>query len=742
MNFRLLVFFVLISTWAAGQNERPKIGLTLAGGGAKGLAHIGILKALDSAGLRIDMITGTSMGSVIGSLYAVGYSGKEIEKIARSIDWSSMFSNRPQVEIVNMNEKKEFSNYALEVPFENRKAKLYSGFLEAEEVWLKFGELFYPVHEVKDFSKFSIPFQCIATDAATGKAIVLKDGEIVKAVRASMAIPGIFSAITINNQKLIDGGVVRNFPVRDAKNMGADYVIGVNLSTGPSSADEIKSYLDVLYQISFFKDADDFAQEKKLANLLIEPPVEGFSPASFGSTDSLITIGIETGNRYYPFFKKMADSLKAIYPLGVPKQNRLPAQTDVIIDEIVPVGLVALSNKDFERKLGLELGKSASPKTITQAVRKAFGSNNFRRLAFFIEPTEPGHAKLRCEVIEYPPTTIKVGLHYHSYSDIALITTIATRNFILNRSKSFVKVNWSDNGRVLVRHDQAFGKYERWGALLSFYHERFKFPIYQDGELESEYRSFYTSIDLRFYRLFGTTAMAGFGTAHEWLNFKPKITPTFTFTGGNDYWNSYLFYEKNSQDLKVFPRKGSYVDFKTGINYNQNSTYQYTVNGAVLGPDSLQTAFTAYEYIRLKAGKYIPLSRRLTLMAQTNNGVNFNYKQAFINFYSVGGINDFIRNQIPFVGLVENQVNTYSISTILVGFQFEPVTNFIATLRANAGVSGYVDKSWNELTRENFLTGYALSAGYRSAIGPVEISLLYNDVTYEFKGYVNLGFTF
>ncbi len=171
----LLLAFLATAFLSAAQSSRPKIGLTLSGGGAKGLSHIGILKAIDSAGLRIDVVTGTSMGSIIGSLYAAGYTGNQIEDIARNIDWATMFSNRPPIELINMNEKREYANYAVEIPFENGKAKLFSGFIEGEEIWLRFGELFYPVYPIKDFSKLPIPFACVATDASGNKTTVRFD---------------------------------------------------------------------------------------------------------------------------------------------------------------------------------------------------------------------------------------------------------------------------------------------------------------------------------------------------------------------------------------------------------------------------------------------------------------------------------------------------------------------------------------------------------------------------------------
>lgn len=735
----LILILTLVPVLAGAQPERPRIGLTLSGGGAKGLSHIGILKAIDSAGLKIDVVTGTSMGSIMGALYATGYSGNDIEGIARGIDWSTMFSNRPPIDLINMNEKREYANYALEIPFENGKAKFFSGFIEGEEIWLRFGELFYPVHTIRDFTKLPIPFACVATDAATGKAVVLKEGDLVKAVRSSMAIPSVFTAVPYNNTILIDGGVVRNFPVRDAKAMGADYVIGVNLSQGLLPADKLLTPVDMLYQIGFYKDADDFEKERSQCHLLIEPDLKDFTAASFGSADSLIRIGNETGKLYYPLFKKLADSLRAIYPDAVPVAKRLPRAESIILDGFELEGLKHTTQKDFEGKLGLRTGVTYSGVELSKAVRRAFGSGNYRRIAFFVIPRGPGHALLRCEVVENPPTTVKIGLHFHTYSNVALITTLSTRNLLFNRSKTFFKMNWSSNPRFLARHDQAFGKQQRWGGMVTAYYENFRYPVYRDFEQVYEYSSKYGYLDLRFYKLMGTTSLAGFGLAREQVRISPKITPAVSFNGNMDYWNAFFYFQRNSLDTKVFPRSGSYVDFQAGVVFNQKVDFVFESTNGSLASDSLGLPFQAYQQIRLKMGRYFPLGRRWSLIGQFNNGINFNYKEYYFNYFSVGGINDFIRNQVPFVGISENQVLTGSISSILGGLQYEPFSNLLVTLRANFGYYDFVSqetKDWR------ILSGYALSGGYRSPIGPIEISLMYGDQAKTFLGYVNVGFTF
>ncbi len=730
---------LLIPLTLAGQTSRPKVGLTLSGGGAKGLAHIGILKAIDSAGLKIDIVTGTSMGSIMGGLYAAGYTGKDIEYIARSIDWFRMFSNRPPIELINMNEKREYANYALEIPFENGKAKFFSGFIEGEEIWLRFGDLFYPVHDIKDFSKLSIPFACVATDAATGKPVVLNKGELTKAVRSSMAIPSVFTAVPYENTVLVDGGVVRNFPVREAKAMGADYVIGVNLSQGLLPADKLLTPIDMLYQIGFYKDAEDFERQVKQVNLLLEPALGDFSAASFGSADSIIRVGNETGKKFYPRFKKLADSLRALYPDAVPAKQRLPQAHEVILDGYDFDGLKHTNAKDFEGKLGLRRGTSYSGAELSKAVSRAYGSGNFRRIAFFVMPTTPGHATLRCEVVENPRTYLKVGLHFHTYSNVALITTLSTRNVLLNRSKTYAKLNWSTNPRVLIRHDQAFGQQQRWGSMISAYFEQFRFPVYQDFNQLYEYTSKYGYVDLRFYKLMGATELIGIGASRERLRLTPKVTPDESLVGDLDYWTTFFYFQRNNLDTKMFPRSGSYIDFQAGVVFNQKTNFIFSSSAGSINSDSLGLPFQAYEQLRVKVGKYIPLGRRWTLLLQSNNGVNFNYEDYYFNNYSVGGINDFIRNQIPFAGISENQVLTGSISTLLVGVQFEAFSNFVTTLRSNVGYYDYVGREPSEW---KLLSGYALSAGYRSPIGPIEISLMYGDQSKAFLGYVNVGFTF
>lgn len=737
MKHALGLFFLFITCSLAAQ---PKIGLTLSGGGAKGLAHIGILEAIDSAGLRIDCITGTSMGSIVGSLYAAGYSGKDIEKIARELDWSVLFSGKPSMRTVNIDEKTEFDNYAIEVPFQKGKFKILGGIIEGQELWLKFQELFLPIYDIKDFSKFSIPFRCIATDIATGKPVVLDQGELVTAIRASMAIPSVFTPIDYKDTKLVDGGIVRNFPVRNVKDMGAEYVIGVNLSQGLAPANKLNSVLDILYQIGFYKDADDFEHEKKLCNVLIEPPLSDYTAASFSSAQSIIDIGKETGKKYYPKFKRLADSLRAIYPNYKPIESRLPVVKEVAVDSITIRGLDHTTNRSFKNRLALEPGKSYDGIAVGNAIRRVYGSRNYNRIAYEWHPSpQKGHATLAFNVLERPLVYMKAGIHYHTFSDVALILGGEIKNFIFDRSKATAKINISENFRLLLEQNQLFGKKDNNNLIGSFYHETFRFPIYEDFEQQYIYRSRTTNFDLRIQRTFGFSSAIGVGTTIENFKLKPRIAADISVEAQNTYVESYLFYRHNTLNKRNFSTRGWRIDGRLGLVYNQHpSPVLVRSDGELVTADTSLSLFTRLHF---KAENFLPLTSRLTLLTQFNTAVNFNSNSAYINFWNVGGINDFVRNQVPFAGIPEYMVNSHSVSVLMLGLQYQITRSLYSTLRLNTAIYDYLDLN-NQFVKANFLNGGALSIGYDTGIGPLSVSAMYSAESKSMYGYVNIGFPF
>ena len=243
-----VVVFSLFSYLAFAQDTTavcsgPKVGLVLSGGGAKGAAHIGVIKYIEEAGIPIDYIAGTSMGSIVGGMYALGYSADEMLDIISSVDWNRLISNDVDRRKIAFRRKQEKGAQLISVPFsmDAKQADLQSrsfrnslpkGLVSGDNLINLFNSLSVGYSDSLSFSELPIPFICIATDMVSGEADVLNRGEFAKSLRASMAIPILFDPIRMNNTLYVDGGLTCNFPAEQCRAMGADYIIGVSMSPG------------------------------------------------------------------------------------------------------------------------------------------------------------------------------------------------------------------------------------------------------------------------------------------------------------------------------------------------------------------------------------------------------------------------------------------------------------------------------------------------------------------------------
>ena len=216
-NILLALFcFVLFSNNLVSQeDDRPKIGLVLSGGGAKGFAHIGVLKVIDSLGIKVDHIAGTSMGAIIGSLYASGYSGKQLDSLFRTLDFDELINDKFSRNSKSLIERNNSERYALTLPFDGFKITLPSGISRGQNVYNLLYRLLLPVKDVDDFNNLPTPFFCIATNIETGQPKLFESGNLAEVVTASGAFPSLFQPVEIGGQLFIDGGVTNNYPIEE-----------------------------------------------------------------------------------------------------------------------------------------------------------------------------------------------------------------------------------------------------------------------------------------------------------------------------------------------------------------------------------------------------------------------------------------------------------------------------------------------------------------------------------------------
>ncbi|HVI45597.1 MAG TPA: patatin-like phospholipase family protein [Chitinophaga sp.] len=739
----LLVVGVFIFSAALAQH-RPKIGLTLSGGGARGLAHIGILQAIDSAGLKVDYLTGTSMGSIVGGLYAMGYSGDTIETLARRLDWNSLFSNQPDLTDISHEEKNEYNKYIIEIPFEYGKPKLASGVISGEALWLELARLGWPVKDIKRFSDFKIPFKCIATDVATGEIVTLDSGEVVTSMRASMAIPSIFTAVKIGDRKLVDGGVVRNFPVVTAKEMGADIVIGSNVSGGLRKADQLQTPFDILYQLGFYKDAEDFKEARRQCDIYvsINKYLENYSAASFGSVDSILEAGKRRGREMYPVFKHLADSLNALYPPDKPfVANRLPFAADIELSSIHVSGLVHSDPKFFLQRLHLKPGECYSPEQMRNAIRKVFGTRFYKLITYNLIPEGYGKSRMDITAEENPLTYAKFAINYNTFTGASAILNLTQRNFIVPNSRSFVSVAISENPRLQAEYFKYLGRSRDFGFGLSTYYENNGLTYYDENfKMLQPYRTKYFNVNMNLQYSFGRDMAIGAGTRWEYIKYKPQYSPLAEVRGSTNQLNTYVYYGVNSLDRKLYPTRGLWLQVEGGLVYNQHPGISVSQGNQPIDFDSAGIRFNNYQRLVFSSKYYIPFSSKSALELDGNVSWNMNYNESVVNSFIVGGMNYMAHNQVPLIGLYEGEVVTPRIGAVQVAWQYEVIRNVFAIPRAGGAI--YDSGVFTNKKKYAYLTGYGLGAGYSSRLGPVEATMMYNDQSGKLKFYVNMGFTF
>jgi len=746
MKVQLLILTLILPVSqlvAQTGHQRPKIGLVLSGGGAKGLAHIGILKAIDSAGLHISYVTGTSMGSVIGAMYASGYSSDTIEKMGRNMDWDMLLSNASSLRSFGMQKKNEYSRYAVELPWKNHALKLPNGVLESEELWLKLSEFFYPVHAIKKFSNLPRSFKCIATDVANGDMLVLDSGEIIQATRASMAIPTIFTAVNYKNRKLVDGGIVRNFPVINAREMGADYVIGSNVSGPLLTKDKITNMLDVLLQIAFFREDEDAKKEEKQCDILVNHQLDEYNMGSFSSGNEIINEGILSGRQLYPVFKRLKDSLDAIYGPEPFNSNLLPAPVPVKITAYEIKGLHKTSKDFFLYRLAFKLNRMYTREDLTEMIRNAFGTDYYSKIIYALDPLPDGSFKIIFEVEENPFSFMKLGINFNQFTGISLIANITSRDVFTNYSTSLLTLNLGQNLRLRGQQIQYFGKGKSLSLTGSFQVESIAINTYNNFIKQGVFNQGYFLGDLNF-RYSPTRSLSfGIGEKFEQLHYSPEIAPAFVVNGNLGYLSSYFFLKTNTLSNAIYPHKGSKTELEYGYISNQNQDLDFQSNGNPINNiDSLGIDFQNYYYFKLNSESYIPISKRFNLFTQLQGGIEFNKRETnIVNAFGIGGLTNVYRNQIIFAGLNEGTILTNSVAAFQLGLRCQLYTNLYIIGKSNLAFYNFIDKVFKPQNAK-FLSGYAVSFAYNFILGPLEVSAMYCDQSKTLMPYINLGIAF
>lgn len=395
--FYLLVLLCCLSyTYnMQAQQGRRKVGLVLGGGGAKGAAEVGVLKVLEEADIPIDYIAGTSIGAIIGGLYSIGYDAADIDSLYRNQNWLFLLGDHVKRESETFLSKEEREKYIIHVPLtKERKVSLPTGYVKGQNLVNLFSKLTVGYHHVDDFSKLPIPFRCVAVDLVEGKEVVLSSGSLPMAMRASMSIPGAFAPVEWNGMMLVDGGALNNLPVDVVKDMGADVVICIDLSTGWKKKEDLKSASSVVDQLIGIMGQTKYRKNKNEADIYINPQLKGYTPASFQpeAIDTMILRGEQAARQKWD---KLQALRRFIYGGDYDADDLYVKPRKIQHADVYPIGNIRIEGiegeeKDWIRKkIALSEHSDVSSEDIDHTLAVLQGLNIFSRVEYRLSNDEP-----------------------------------------------------------------------------------------------------------------------------------------------------------------------------------------------------------------------------------------------------------------------------------------------------------------------------------------------------------------
>lgn len=764
----LVAFFFSLSGGLWGQTEEStqKIGLVLSGGGAKGVAHIGVLKALENAGIRPDYIVGTSMGSIIGSLYALGYSADQLDSITRGIDWDLVLTNNIPLTYISYEEKEYYNRYLIELPIVNKKLTLPTGLIEGQMLTDLLSHLTLPAMKYSSFGDFPIPFRCVATDVSTGKAIIFEDGSLSEAIRASMAIPTVFTSADLDSTLAVDGGIVNNFPVEELIKMSADIIIGVDVGDGFVDAKELGSMTGILMQVSMISSLERLEQQRKLCDIYVHPELDGFSAGSFSSTSTILERGYQAGEKHQHQF----DSLAKEMGITPKKYEGIGNHSDwITIREIEVKGEINVTDKLVKSKLGIHRGDIVNGKMIEEGIKRIYGLNSFKKVSYSLQMVSgyPDEMKLLIKVMEQPPAMLKASVHYDNTFSAGVVFNFTLRNLVGRESRALVIADIAENPKFRFDYLKYFGIRQKWALQFKYDFLRLGFPVYENGKevdiQSSTINDFYVNTLTTNSLNHSFSAGINFNFNRSKSNFSQLLPSEFNYVQTNNI-NLVAGFITNSFNHRNFPVRGQesllYVrfypvsDYKMKLNNGVDTVY---LEGIPLTQEVIDLIVTelleppAYGTFYFRHVSFHPLAPNFQLISRLMFGgvISTAIETASFQDFNLGGNQMVNLFDSRMYGL--NYAEIVSPNFLMAGIGFQNVLFKNLYFQYGADVLGYyqyvpIDQlslfNGDDFFSNNILLGYGFQARYKSPLGPISLGLSGNTRDPYMRVYFQIGFSF
>jgi NTE family protein len=495
---------------AGADSGKPiRIGLVLSGGGARGMAHVGVLKLLDELQLRVDAIAGTSMGAVVGGLYASGMSAKDIEALLQSQEWQDAFRDRPPRKDLNFRRKEEDREFLVDLPLgiQGRELRIPTGLLQEQKLTQLLRKVTLPVARVTQFDQLRIPFRAVATDLETGTPVVMDSGDLATALRASMSAPGVFAPVERDGRLLVDGGLVENLPIDVARSMDVDVLIVVDAGFPLQPRSRLNSLTSVSNQalaILVRRDVDRQRSTLTPQDVLIQPALGDRSSYDFRSVDTAIDAGEVAARNLQQRLVALASTTRAPASAagagGPAVATAGPPIVSFISTEPGSQRYRALVNRTF----GDQVGKPLDPDLVARRLRSIYGTGNFEVLDYRLTQSAQGAEGLAftAQRNSWGPNYLRLGLSLqddfqgNSIFNAAARVTFTELNPLGGEARLDLRVGASP--RAAVEFYQPLSPERTWFVAPHTQAEAHDVPQLQNGDIIGEFRvrNFDYGIDL------------------------------------------------------------------------------------------------------------------------------------------------------------------------------------------------------------------------------------------------------
>lgn len=767
-NRVLLLFLCFFFFWVSvsySQNKKPKVVLVLSGGGAKGLAHIPLLQKLDSLKIVPDLVIGNSMGSVVGGLYAMGYSGDSIAYIARKIDWNQLLGGGISLTDVSVEEKSEFGSYLIDLNIAKSKPMVKNALLNDQSLREFLSSLTYPVYKINDFDKLPIPYRAIATDIVNGSEVVLSKGSLNTAMRASMSIPGVFQPVPYENTLLVDGGVLNNFPTDVAEKMGADIIIGSDVGGGMAPKEELDNITTILFQTAMLSSNIKNPENQKRCTILVNHiPNLTYSTSDFNKGMQIYEqgkIAVEEQNKDLIALSEKLMKFNQLQPV-LPK-----VKNEFVLDTIIYNNVSEDNLKLLKARTNIKTQEKYSIEELIQGVNRSMGTNLFSQITWthFVKDDKIG---LQFNGFEHSQNQLRSSLHYDTYRGVGLILNYTGRNILGEASRFLVTTDIAEQPRFRIQYQKIFGKEKVWWWKSDVYGERLKQSVYVEGELADDIRQNSLQFENQINQnLNSLKSYFGVGVIYQYTNLKPRNNPEVNeniFKLNSYYFNNveveghYCF---NSLSDVYFPKKG--YSFRAKVSRSLLHDVDVTYSDSSI--PNVKASTNAFSKIGFNYDKRLYIHKLLTGIFTATTAFIFEdkfrsgetsfSKHGYAGKFNVGGYLVNPRNySYTFAGLHEDELNVSQLMKINVGLQTIPFEKIYFTPHFNVASVGfnkfdqYVKKAftskgeWQQRTETSLLMSSGATISYNSILGPINFDTSWvNDIN-KIRVFFSVGFSF